>query len=165
MGKFFIKLIIFQNIPGVYFSTKWNENQESSSPQLQFSLKVWMVNSISIWHVHRQMLSLTNHNTINEKTWASAAARITWEIIPITMRCPWTASAFKHKSNISPPTDSYMISTPLGNSFFRTWIRTFNEHIEENNQGIDLNGYSHLRIQNDHNIINLHNLVSRETRV
>jgi hypothetical protein len=46
--------------------------------------------------------------------------KVTWEIMPITMRCPWTASAFKHKSNISPPTDSYMISTPLGNSFFRT---------------------------------------------
>jgi hypothetical protein len=58
-----------------------------------------------------------------------------------------------------------MISTPLGNSFFRTWIRTFNKHIEENKQGIDLNGYSHLRVHNDHNIINLHNLVSTATWV
>jgi hypothetical protein len=45
---------------------------------------------------------------------------ITWDIIPITTRHPWTASAFKHKLNISPPTDSYMISTPFGNSFLRT---------------------------------------------
>jgi len=76
-----------------------------------------MVEHVTVLHIHPQMLPLTIYNL---KAWISRAAKVTWEIIPITMRCPWTASAFKHKSNISPPTDSYMMSTPLGNSFFRT---------------------------------------------